>query len=56
MGQEKDLGLKLFGKKIVLTENEKIPAISGQDSGELRSGVVKVDNLGVEDQTDAEKV
>ncbi|KAK1373377.1 Dof-type domain-containing protein [Heracleum sosnowskyi] len=51
MGEEKDLGIKLFGKKIVLTDNEKIPAISGQDSGHLRSGV---DNFKVEDDAEAQ--
>lgn len=46
MGEEKDLGIKLFGKKIVLTDNENLPAVSGQDSGQLRSG----------DEADAQKV
>lgn len=56
MGEEKDLGIKLFGKKIVLTENEKIPASSGQDSGGVRSGDGKVSNFGGEDGLEAQKV
>ncbi|KAF1002320.1 cyclic dof factor 1-like [Apium graveolens] len=55
MGEEKDLGIKLFGKKIVLTENEKIPAVSGQDSGEFRSGDGKDSNFGGEDGSEAQK-
>lgn len=53
MGEKKDLGIKLFGKKIVLTENKQSPAISGHDSGELRSGV---DKFRVGDEADAQKV
>ncbi|KAL1810249.1 hypothetical protein ACET3Z_027239 [Daucus carota] len=55
MGEEKDLGIKLFGKKIVLTEAEKVPAGSGQDSGGVRSGEGKGGSLGGEDGSDAEK-
>lgn len=56
MGEEKDLGIKLFGKKIVLTENEKVPAGSGQDSGEVRLGDGKDCNFGGEDGSEAQKV